>query len=199
MASKFNLKIENAVLTFRNFAGEDRNGVRSNGRRSFAVYLDGLDRTGKMFENPEDMPMYKYGGKILTPEELYSALTEDKWNVRFWPKEEVVNEDGTVRTPRPFITVNVKFAPEGSPRAYYNPQLVMAREDGGLTPYGEEGAAVFDTVWIKTANVIIRPYNYQERDGIFDGKVSADLYKLFVVPVEDDMDDDDDFYEGYRH
>ena len=198
MASKLNLKIDNAVLTFRNFSGQDRNGIRSNGRRTFAVYLDGLDRNGRMFENPEDIPMYKYGGNILTPPELYSALTADKWNVRFWPKEEVVAEDGTVRTPRPFLTVNVKFAPEDSPRAYYNPQLDMARQDGGITRYNEEGAAVFDTVWVKKANLIVRPYNYQERDGIYDGKVSADLVRLFVIPVEDDIDDED-FYEGYRH
>ena len=191
MATNNNLRIDNAVLTFRNFAGE-RKMYNDEGRRNFCVYLDGFNRKGEPFENPDYIPKYKYGPDWLGPNELIPALEADGWNVKF-TKE---SEDGEYKA-RPYLKVNVKYNPAWP---QFNPKVNMVKTNGEVTPLDENSVHLMDSVWIRKADVIIKPNNYVERKGIENGKVSADLKKLYVTPVEDaDEDDFDGRYEVSRN
>ena len=187
MASKLNIRIEHAVITFRNFSGS-RKMYNDEGDRNFCVYLDGYDRRGNEFEDPEMIPQYKYGSDWLGPNELIPALEKDGWIVK-WSK---ASEDGNYPA-RPYMKVKVKYSEE---YPSYNPKVYLTKNDGGLTPIDESTINLLDTVWIGNADIIIRPYNYEERNGIENGKVSARLKTLYITPVEDA--DEDDFDGKYN-
>lgn len=184
MATKFNIRIEHAVLVFRNFAGE-RKMYNDEGKRNFCIYLDGYNRRGMEFADPERIPQYKYGSDWLSPNDLIPALERDGWNVK-WTKEKEM-ENGEVYPSRPYLKVNVKYN-EDWPQ--FNPKISLVKADGGITPLDEASIHQLDTMWVSNADVIIKPNNYEERKGIENGKVSADLKTLFVTPVED-VDEDE--------
>ena len=185
MSTKNNIKIEHAVLTFRNFGGE-RKRFNDEGKRNFCVYLDGYNYRGEAFKNEEMIPRYKYGSDWLNPNDLIPALEADGWNVKF--TKEGLDESGEVRYPaRPYIQVHVKYS-ELYPR--YNPSVYLVKSNGDLTKLGEDSVDQLDRTWIANADLIIKPNNYDERKGNPDGKVSADLQTIYVKPVED-MDEDD--------
>lgn len=187
MATKFNIRIEHGVLTFRNFAGAQKM-YNDKGKRNFCVYLDGYDRKGNTFSDENRVPRYKYGPDWMSPNDLIDALTKDGWNVK-WTKE---SDDGEYPA-RPYIKVNVKYS-EDWPQ--FNPKVFMVKSDGGLTSIDEDSVHQLDTTWISNADLIIKPNNYEERKGIANGKVSADLKLMYVTPVED-VDEDDDFDGKY--
>ena len=181
MATKNNIRIEHAVLVFRNFAGA-RKMYNDEGKRNFCVYLDGYDRKGNQFNNEEMIPRYKYGSDWVSPNDLIPALERDGWNIK-WTRE---SEDGEYPS-RPYIKVNVKYS-EQWPQ--FNPKVLMVKNDGGLTNIDEEAIHQIDTTWIANCDLIIKPNNYEERKGIENGKVSADLKLMYVTPVED-VDEDE--------
>lgn len=183
MATRNNIRVEHAVLVFRNFAGAQKM-YNDKGKRNFCVYLDGYDRKGHEFEDPDMIPKYKYGPDYLGPNELIPALQKDGWNVK-WTKE---SDDGEYPS-RPYIKVNVKYS-EDWPQ--FNPKVLMVKRDGGLTSVDEDTIHMLDTTWISNADLIIKPNNYEERKGIADGKVSADLKMMYITPVEDADEDDFD-------
>lgn len=181
MASKFNIRIEHAVLTFRNFAGA-RKQFNDEGKRNFCVYLDGYNRRGEQFNDESRIPKYKYGADWMSPNDFIPALEADGWNIK-WTKE---SEDGEYPA-RPYLKINVKYN-ENYPN--FNPKICIVKEDGDFTIIDESTAGLIDSVWIDNADVIIKPYNYEERKGIENGKVSAELKTLYVTPVQD-VDEDD--------
>lgn len=181
MATKFNIRIEHAVMVFRNFAGA-RKMYNDEGKRNFCVYLDGYDRRGNEFNDPELIPKYKYGPDWMAPNDLIPALQNDGWNIK-WTKEDPNGEYPS----RPYLKVNVKYNP-GWPQ--YNPKVLMVKSDGGLTNIEEDSIHQIDTTWIANCDMIIKPNNYEERQGIENGRVSADLKMMYVTPVED-VDEDD--------
>ena len=183
MSTKFNLRIEHGVLTFRNFAGAKKM-FNEEGKRNFCVYLDGYDRKGNPFENPEFIPRYKYGPDWMDPNTLIEALQRDGWNVKFSKP----SDDGEYPA-RPYIKVNVKYNPD---YPQFNPDVFMVKSDGTTVPVGEDTIHMVDTTWINNADLIIKPNNYEERKGIENGRVSADLKTLYITPVEDDLEDEFD-------
>ena len=180
MSTKYNLRVEHGVLTFRNFAGAKKN-YNDEGKRNFCLFLDGFNRKGEMFDNPDYVPKYKYGPDWLGPNELIPALEADGWNVKFTK----ASEDGEYPS-RPYIKVNIKYNPSWP---QFDPDVYLIRSDGGMTKMDESSIHQLDTVWIKNADLIIKPNNYEERKGIENGKVSADLKTIYVTPVEDDPED----------
>lgn len=191
MATRNNIRVEHAVLVFRNFAGAQKM-YNDKGKRNFCVYLDGYDRKGHEFEDPNMIPKYKYGPDYLGPNDLIPALQKDGWNVK-WTKEREA-DNGEVYPARPYIKVNVKYS-EDWPQ--FNPKVLMVKSDGGLTSVDEDTIHMLDTTWISNADLIIKPNNYEDRKGIVGGKVSADLKMMYVTPVEDaDEDGFDGKYSG---
>lgn len=186
MASKLNIRIEHGVLIFRNFAGA-RKMYNDEGKRNFCVYLDGYDRRGRQFEDVDKIPQYKYGPDWLNPNDLIPALERDGWLVK-WTKEREI-ETGEVYPSRPYLKVNVNY---NDTWPQYNPKVLMVKSDGGLTNIDEDMIHMIDTTWIANADLIIKPNNYEERNGIENGKVSAQLKTLYVTPVEDAGEDDFD-------
>ena len=193
MSSKFNITIDHAVMTFRNFEGKKKGKYGKEGARSFCVYLDGFDRRGNMFEDPEKVPQYKYGPEWMNPNDLIPALEKDNWIIT-WSKQ---SEDGEYPS-RPYLKVNVNFKDSDKARAF-NPKVWLAKKNGDLVPVNEDSINTLDTIWVEDAKIRIRPYNYEEeRDGIENGKISAQLKDLCITPVEDEDEVDDDFYSSYR-
>ena len=192
MATNNNIRIEHGVLAFRNFAGAKKVNkgqiLNEEGKRNFCVYLDGFDRKGNMFKDERRIPRYKYGPDWMSPNELIEALERDKWHVG-WTKP---SEDGEYPS-RPFIKVHVKF---NSNYPQFNPKALMVKDDGGFTNYDEDMIGQFDTTWIDNADLIIKPFNYEERKGIENGHVSAELKIIYITPVRD-LDEDDDFDGKY--
>lgn len=186
MATKLNIRIEHAVLVFRNFAGAKKM-YNEEGKRNFCVYLDGYDRRGNMFNDPDMIPQYKYGSDWLNPNNLIPALQNDGWLVK-WTKEKEL-ETGEVYPARPYIKVNIHYS-EDWPQ--YNPKVVMVKDDGGFTNIDADTIHMLDSTWIANADIIIKPNNYEERNGIENGKVSAQLKTLYITPVQDADEDDFD-------
>lgn len=193
MATKNNIRIEHGVLVFRNFAGA-RKMYNDEGKRNFCVYLDGYDRRGREYEDQDRIPKYKYGSDWLSPNELIPALEKDGWLVK-WTKERET-EGGDIYPARPYIKVNIKY---NDNYPMYNPKVSMVKANGDLTEIVEQSISLLDTTWISNADMIIKPNNYEERQGIANGKVSAELKTLFITPVEDaDEDDFDGKYARYE-
>ena len=190
MASNFNIRIEHAVLTFRNFAGA-RKQFNDEGKRNFCVYLDGYNRRGEAFQDEERIPRYKYGPDWMNPNDLIAALQSDGWNVK-WTKERET-ESGDIYPSRPYIKVNVKYNDQ---YPNFNPKICTVKEDGSFTNIDADTAEIVDSIWIDNADVIIKPYNYEANKGIENGKVSAELKTLYITPVKD-ADEDDDFDGKY--
>lgn len=184
MASNYDIRIDHAVLAFRNFSGK-RGEYNPNGERLFNVFLDGFNRRGEVFTDPEKIPQYRYGGEWMSPNDFIAALERDKWHVS-WTKEKVL-ETGEVYPSRPKLKVKVKLNPE---RPQFNPRIYTVNKDGEATKIGEESFHMIDGMWIANADLIIKPFNYEERKGIEDGHVSAQLKMLYLTPVED-VDEDD--------
>lgn len=183
MASKFNIRIEHAILAFRNFAGA-RKQFNDEGKRNFVVYLDGYNRRGEAFQDEERIPRYKYGSDWMSPNDLIPALEADGWNVR-WTK---AREDSDFPA-RPYIKVSVKY---NSDYPNFNPKICIVKEDGNFTNIDEETAGLIDSIWIDNADLIIKPYNWEEKKGIENGRVAAELKTLYVTPVQDAEEDDFD-------
>lgn len=183
MASKFNIRIEHAILAFRNFAGA-RKQFNDEGKRNFVVYLDGYNRRGEAFQDEERIPRYKYGSDWMSPNDLIPALEADGWNVR-WTK---AREDSDFPA-RPYIKVGVKY---NSDYPNFNPKICIVKEDGNFTNIDEETAGLIDSIWIDNADLIIKPYNWEEKKGIENGRVAAELKTLYVTPVQDAEEDDFD-------
>ena len=183
MASKFNIRIEHAILAFRNLAGA-RKQFNDEGKRNVLVYLDGYDRRGNEFQDESRIPQYKYGADWMAPNDLIPALEADGWNVR-WTKP---SDDGEYPA-RPYLKVNVKYNPD---YPNFNPKICIVKEDGSFTNIDEETVGLIDSIWIDNADIIIKPYNWEERKGIENGRVAAELKTMYVTPVQDADEDDFD-------
>lgn len=183
MASKFNIRIEHAITAFRNFAGA-RKQFNDEGKRNFIVYLDGFDRRGNMFQDDDRIPRYKYGSDWMSPNELIPALEADGWNVRYTKP----SDDGEYPA-RPYLKVNVKYNPD---YPNFNPKIAIVKPDGSFTNIDEETASLIDSIWIDNADIIIKPYNWEEKKGIENGRVAAELKTMYVTPVQDVEEDDFD-------
>lgn len=194
MSSESNIIIEHAVITFRNFKGEKKGRFGKAGDIYFSVFLDAYDFKGNMFEDESKIPQFKYGHEWMNPNDFVDALVRDNWLVSWWkPKD--APEDFPVR---PLLKVNVYFSKDASGRPNkYGPKIWIAKKDGSLEPIDEESVKNLQTIWIDDAKIRIRPYNFDKiRNGIEDGRISAQLKDLCISPVEDD--DDDDFYSEYN-
>ena len=187
MASNYDIRIDHAVLTFRNFSGT-KGEYNPNGDRLFSVFLDGYNRRGEAFQDPDKVPQYRYGGEWLSPNDLIEALERDKWHVS-WAKEKVL-ETGEVYHSRPKLKVKVKLNPD---RPQFNPKIYTVNKDGEATKIGEESFHLLDGMWISNADLIIKPFYYEESKGIADGHVAAQLKILYVTPV---ADVDEDEFDG---
>lgn len=194
MSSNSNIVIEHAVITFRNFKGAKKGKFGKEGDRYFSVYLDGFDRKGHMFEDQNRIPRYKYGSDWLSPNDLIPALEKDNWPVT-WTKP---SEDGEYPA-RPVLKIKLNYYNTSNPnKPRRGPNVFTTSKDGTLTTIDEDSISQLDTIWIDDAKVRVRPYNWEEeRDGVENGRISAQLQDLCIVPVED-ANDDDDFYDEYK-
>lgn len=186
MATNYNIRIEHAVLTFRNFAGA-RKQFNDEGKRNFCVYLDGYNRRGEAFQDEGRIPKYKYGPDWMNPNDLIPALQADGWNVK-WTKERET-DSGDIYPARPYLKVNVKYNDQ---YPNFNPKICTVKDDGSFTNIEADTAEIIDSIWIDNADVIIKPYNWEASKGIENGKVSAELKTLYVTPVKDADEDDFD-------
>jgi len=103
--------------------------------------------------------------------ETAAKLEQDGWNIK-WPKNPT--EDDT-RLPHLPVEVSFKnFAPR-----------VMMITTRGKNSLDEESISVLDGAEIKSADIVIRPYNYEVngRSG-----VKAYLKSLYVTLVEDEFE-----------
>jgi hypothetical protein len=110
---------------------------------------------------------------VLLDPELATAMIEQGWNV----KQLKPREEGDA--PQDYIQVTVKFGGAARP-----PKIVMITSKG-RTSLGEEEVNILDWADIQTADMIIRPYNWQVND---KSGVKAYLQSIFVTINEDELD-----------
>lgn len=105
---------------------------------------------------------------VLIDELDASQLEDDGWNIkRLKPRDE--NE-----APQPYIQVSLKYND-------YPPKIILITSKGQTT-IGEEEVGMLDWAEIKTADVSIRPYNWE-----VNGKTGCKAYlKALYVTLEED-------------
>ena len=108
---------------------------------------------------------------VLLDPETAKELEEDGWNVK-WPP---ARENGEERDP--YLQVKVSFD-------NFPPKVIIVSSQG-KTRLDADTINTLDYASIETADVIIRPYNYE-----VNGKkgVSAYLKSLYVTIQEDELD-----------
>lgn len=108
---------------------------------------------------------------VLLDPKFAKKLEKDGWNIK-WPP---VREDGEERDP--YIQVKVSFD-------NFPPKVVIISSQG-KSKLDADTVGTLDYAAIETADVIIRPYNYE-----VNGKkgVAAYLKSLYVTIQEDELD-----------
>lgn len=115
---------------------------------------------------------------VLLDNELAEALKADGWNVKYRPAR---NED---EDDQPWLSVKVKYG--------MYPPIVNLINSNGKIRLTEETVGQLDWTQIKSADMIIRPYNYpamvdKEGNEIRRAGIAAYLKSLYVVVREDDL------------
>ncbi len=111
---------------------------------------------------------------VLLEPDLAEAMAKDGWNIKtLKPREDDESQDGT-----PYLQISVGF--KGRP-----PHIVMITSRGRVD-LGEEEVELLDWADIRTADLIVRPYNW----GPINGKtgVKAYLKSIFITIEEDELD-----------
>lgn len=108
---------------------------------------------------------------VLIDDRTANALAADGWNVK-WLKAREEGEKDQASLP---VTVNFRGRP---------PRVVMITSRG-RTPLREDDVELLDWADIQTADLIVRPYEWEigEKSGI-----KAYLQSLFVTIVEDPLE-----------
>lgn len=115
---------------------------------------------------------------VLIPDDMVEVLQNDGWNIKFRPPRP---DDGYEQ---PWLSVKVKYGKY--------PPIVTLINSSGKMRLDEESVGQLDWTRIKTSDIIIRPYSYDE---IVDKKgnvirssgVAAYLQALYVTVLEDDF------------
>jgi hypothetical protein len=109
---------------------------------------------------------------VLLPDDVAEAMARDGWNIKTLKAREDVEGDQE----EPYLTVSVGFR--------FPPRLVMITSRG-RTELDEETCELLDMVDIQTADLRIRPYNWD-----VNGKqgVKAYLKSIYVTVYEDELD-----------
>lgn len=119
---------------------------------------------------------------VILPEDLAQAMIEDGWPVKqFRPREE--GDEGSY-----WIPVSVKYRDKMGEMVARPPRVVMitpTKRGVNRTNLGEKEVEVLDYVNVKTADIIIRPYEYtvSGRSG-----VKAYAQSLFVTVELDELE-----------
>ena len=195
MSSKSTLVIKHAVITFRNFQGKKKGKFGKEGDRYFSVFLDGYDRRGNVFEDEERIPQYKLGSDWMGPNELIPILEKEKWPVSWYTPSDAPAD----YEPRPVLKIKLNYFDTSNPqRPRGGPKVWLEKKDGSLVPLDESSVEQLDRTWIDDAKIRVNPYNWEEeRDGVANGRLTAQLKDLCIRPVED-TEEDDDFYDDYN-
>lgn len=107
---------------------------------------------------------------VLIPEELVEALLQDGWNIKtLKPQDD--------EPPKPYMQVTVKFK-------IRPPNLVLITSKG-RTPLGVHECEILDWLDIKTADVVIRPYEWSVGG---KGGIKAYVKSLFITMEEDPLE-----------
>lgn len=109
---------------------------------------------------------------VLLDPDLAERLEEDGWNVKHLKPREDEDE------PQAYLQVKVMFG-KIPPHCI----LVTSKNKKTLT---EDQVGMLDWVEIKNVDLIIRPYNYELRDGTRG--VKAYLKAIYVTIVEDELE-----------
>ena len=109
---------------------------------------------------------------VLLDPDLAEQLVADGWNVKYLKPREEGEE------PQPYLQVKVMFG-KIPPHCI----LVTSKNKKSLT---EDQVGMLDWVEIKNVDLIIRPYNYELRDGTTG--VKAYLKSIYVTLVEDELE-----------
>lgn len=109
---------------------------------------------------------------VVLPKDLASEMHADGWNIKFLKPQDDDEEYGD-----PYVQVSVKF--KGRP-----PKLTLINSRGRV-PISEDECEIFDYIDIKTADLIINPYEWA-----VNGKsgIKAYLKNLFITVDEDELD-----------
>lgn len=108
---------------------------------------------------------------VLEPE-LAEQLLQDGWNVRELP----AREEGDL--PTPVLKVKLVFG-------QVPPKIVIVNPDGSQTPMDEDSVGLLDTAEIETADLVIRPYDWEMHGN--RGR-TAYLKSLYVTLRETELD-----------
>jgi len=108
---------------------------------------------------------------VTLDEETARRLHADGWNVK-WPKNPTEDD-----TRLPHLPVEVSFK-------NYPPKIFMITT-GGKNSLDENNIDCLDTAEIKTADIVINPYNW---DGPRGEGVKAYLKSLYVTLIEDEFE-----------
>lgn len=108
---------------------------------------------------------------VILDQDTALAMAQDGWNVR-WLNPREAEEQGD-----PYLQVTVGF--KGRP-----PKIVMITSRG-RTNLSEEEVELLDWADIRTADLIVRPYNWAVSDKT---GVKAYLKSLFVTIDEDELE-----------
>lgn len=113
---------------------------------------------------------------VILPDELAEQIKNDGWNVKYLKPRDDGDE------PTPYLPVKVEYE-KGRP-----PRCVM-RSSKGSVDLGATEVALLDAVEIKTADIIVRPYNWVVKTGPMENSgTKAYLKTAFITIVEDDLE-----------
>ena len=113
---------------------------------------------------------------VILPDEQAKAIEDDGWNVK-WLKPRDEGDE-----PTPYIPVKVEYE-KGRP-----PRVVLISSQGKVD-LGATEVALVDAVEIKTADIILRPYNWVVKQGPVENKgTKAYLKTAYITIVEDDLE-----------
>ncbi len=154
----------------------------NNDRKNISnIKIEGGRLIFKNFQGKEELPYNKAGDRnfgVLLDDELAEQLKVDGWNVKYRPPRQ---DDGYEQ---PWLSVKVKYGK-------YPPIVVLINSNGKVR-LTEETIDQLDWTLIKTADMIIRPYNYPamvDKNGKEQrpAGVAAYLKSLYVTVQEDDL------------
>lgn len=109
---------------------------------------------------------------VILPDEQAKAIEDAGWNVK-WLKPRDEGDE-----PTPYIPVKVEYE-KGRP-----PRVVLISSQGKVD-LGASEVALVDAVEIKTADIILRPYNWVVND---NKGTKAYLKTAYITIVEDDLE-----------
>ena len=171
------LQIDDAMITYRNFAGVG--GVYNReGDRNFHLMIESRDLTPEEVKNFMDMhsdaaiiehkdgPMLMYNGLGIVT--VADALTALGWNVKIKPPR----REG--EAPFTHMKVNVKFND-------YGPKVFLVT-NGRKNELDEDSVRCLDYVNIERVDMDIRPYDWESPRG--SGR-AAYLQTIYVVQKDD--------------